>query len=132
MTKFERMKAAAAQGTGSAAGQRKSGKPRLKTPLMPGMGRPSLSGNSPVEPTRAAKIQARDKEMDDRGRWPLGTWVNASYQDHAWTVYVGVPLSKDETEPNVSWDWTEQGGGIHELLSKAYHAWLEAGKPGAS
>lgn len=117
---LDRMKAAAAEAKGQ------------KTKRLPAR----QPVNSPVGPTRAEKIAARDKEMDERGRWPGGTIVTLHYLNHKWTanVEVPLPLTREDVEacqPRL-WKCFSQGQAAHELLTTVYQAWLEAGKPGAS
>ena len=103
MNKYEQMKAAAAQG------KRKNGKPKLMTPLIPGM-------------TRKGKIAAKDKEMETRGRFPEGTAFAACMDtQHSWSLTVIVPAK---------WEARLAGDGIHQLLTEAYEAWVKAGRPG--
>jgi len=124
--KLDRMKAAAAN-----KDKRKDGRPRLKDKFMPG----KLVGNSPPKPTptRAEKLKGRDKEMEDRGRWPVRTRiVTDMVESHRWNVSVMIPEPNQKpSESAFAWYWEVSGQGLHELLTTAYRAWVEAGKPGA-
>lgn len=100
MNKYEQMKAAAAQG-------------KRRTPLIPGM-------------TRKEKIAAKDKEMETRGRFPVGTTIELVMNTpHTWQLFLMVNMGG-----GMSWRHGSIGGGVHQLLTEAYEAWAKAGRPG--